>query len=251
MMEPGISQAGFSAEFSHEGEFYDDVSGLPLKTDLVCKARKLEMKYFVDKAVYTKRSRAWAKHSGHKFIDRKWIDVNKGDDQQPDYRPRLVARELKGHDERPDLFAGTPPVESLRYVISSCATTKNKVQEQHVLMINDVRKAYFYAVARRTLCIEIPEEDLEDGDEEKVGVLNLSMYGTRDAAQNWSEEYAEQLRKIGFLQGKASACHFLHVARNIKTTVHGGDFLSEGPPSQLKWMRAKLETFYDIKTEVI
>ena len=35
--------------------------------------------------------------------------------------------------------------------------------------------------------MEIPMEDLEPGDEMMVAKLNLSIYGTRDAAQNWTE----------------------------------------------------------------
>ena len=46
----------------------------------------------------------------------------------------------------------------------------------------DVKRAYFYARARRPVYIEIPIEDYEPGDELRVGKLNLSLYGTRDAA---------------------------------------------------------------------
>ena len=53
-------------------------------------------------------------------------------------------------------------------------------------MAIDVKKAYFYAPARREIFIEIPLEDWEPGDEMMVAKLNLSLYGTRDAAQNWT-----------------------------------------------------------------
>ena len=55
------------------------------------------------------------------------------------------------------------------------------------MMSIDVKRAYFYAPARRPVYIEIPIEDYEDGDEMMVGKLNLSLYGTRDAAQNWAK----------------------------------------------------------------
>ncbi len=38
--------------------------------------------------------------------------------------------------------------------------------------------------------IKLPEEDHVDG---YCGELDKSMYGTRDAAQNWEYEYAEFL----------------------------------------------------------
>ena len=48
----------------------------------------------------------------------------------------------------------------------------------------DVKRAYFYAKSTRPVYVEIPIEDYEPGDTHKVGKLNLSLYGTRDAAQH-------------------------------------------------------------------
>ena len=45
-------------------------------------------------------------------------------------------------------------------------------------------RAYFYAPVTRPFFINIPDEDWEDGDEGLVGHLQVSLYGTRDAAQN-------------------------------------------------------------------
>ena len=46
----------------------------------------------------------------------------------------------------------------------------------------DVKRPYSYAKARRPVFIEIPEEDREEGEENMIGQLQLSLYGTRDAA---------------------------------------------------------------------
>ena len=43
--------------------------------------------------------------------------------------------------------------------------------------------------ATQPVYIEIPFEDFERGDKGKVARLNVSLYGTRDAAQNWAKEY--------------------------------------------------------------
>ena len=43
-----------------------------------------------------------------------------------------------------------------------------------------------------------------------VAKLNLSFYGTRDAAQNLTEEYTKKLVDFGFTAGVATPCHFLH-----------------------------------------
>ena len=77
-------------------------------------------------------------------------------------------------------------------------------------MAIDVKRAYCYAPARREIFIEIPMEDWEPGDELKVAKLNFSVYGTRDAAQNWTEEYTKKLVDLGFAAGVATPCHFLH-----------------------------------------
>ena len=44
-----------------------------------------------------------------KVITTKWIDHNKGDLEAPNYRARLVGREV-AHDKRDDLYAATPPL---------------------------------------------------------------------------------------------------------------------------------------------
>ena len=54
----------------------------------------------------------WDK-TGKGPIKTRWLDINKGDNIHPEYRSRLVATGLKT-DQRPDLFAGTPPVEAIR-----------------------------------------------------------------------------------------------------------------------------------------
>ena len=57
--------------------------------------------------VYSKVPRGEAKALGAKVISTKWVDTNKGSEGDPNYRSRLVGRELNLSD-RPDLFAATP-----------------------------------------------------------------------------------------------------------------------------------------------
>ena len=60
-------------------------------------------------------------------------------------------------------------------------------------------------------------EALEPGEEGKVrGKLNYSLYGTRDAAVNWSEEYTERLVACGFSPGIATPCVFDHAERKLR-----------------------------------
>ena len=49
----------------------------------------------------------------------RWVDVNKGDGLTPNYRSRLVARQLKATDRSGHSgFAPAPPLEALRTVLS-------------------------------------------------------------------------------------------------------------------------------------
>ena len=215
--------------------FSDDVKGGHLDREKVITARQLEMVYFKRMGVYRKVPRQEAKDAGVRVITTKWIDTNKGSDSEPNYRSRLVARELN-LSERPDLFAATLPLESLRYTISRCASAQNR-QRPHRLMAIDLSRAYFYAESIRPVFIELPEEVRLPGDEGLVGRLNLSLYGTRDAAQSWSIEYTQTLRAAGFIVGKASPCNFRHATRDLIVTVHGDDFTSAGSEEDLVWLK--------------
>ena len=105
-----------------------------------------------------------------------------------------------------------------------------------VLMINDVARAFFEAPAIRDICVEIPKEDLtaEDRRHDKVGHLRMSLYGTRDAAMNWQEEVARELKELGFSRGAYNPCLYYHKARNLRTFLHGDDFATVGTRSEVK-----------------
>ncbi len=187
--------------------------------------------------------------AGCKVVTTKWLDVNKGDDSEANYRSRLVGRELK-LDNRLDLFAATPPLEALRLVCAICANNQTSDKPYRILSV-DVRRAYFYAKVNRPVFIEIPAEDRVPGDEGMVAKLNLSLYGTRDAAQNWAAEYTKYLRAIGFQTGRATPCSFKHASRELYVTVHGDAFTITGPNEDLRWLEEQLKKKYDIKTSYL
>ena len=74
---------------------------------------------------------------GRAPISVRWIDINKGDVDNPNYRRRLMAREINTH-KRADIFAATPPLEALK-IILSMTTTSNKGE---LIMINDASRAF-------------------------------------------------------------------------------------------------------------
>ena len=233
----------------YEGsEFIDDVTGQHLDKAEAVAARKKEIQFFKQRGVYTKVQ--W--EDWMKVITTKWLDINKGDEENKNYRARLVGREI-AKTKRDDLFAATPPLESLRMILSICAShqASHKADDRFLVMSNDVKRAYFYAEASRPIFIKIPDEDWEPGDECRVGQLNLSLYGTRDAAMNWGKKVTEVMKNLGFVQGQASPCNYYHPGRQVSTTVHGDDFTSTGTEVNLKWLQAGLESAFEITTEFL
>ena len=129
------------------------------------------------------------------------VDINKGDQDNPEYRSRLVAKEIK-NDKRQDLFAATPPLEAKKLLMSMAMTEGvgfKRGQEKRGMKLDfiDVRRAYFYAPSKRTVYVQLPAEDQEEG---MCGKLVKSMYGTRGTAQNWEMEYTKFMTDAGFQQ---------------------------------------------------
>ena len=113
------------------------------------------------------------------------------------------------------------------------------------LDIIDIKRAYFHAKARRDVYVKLCAED--DEEEGMCGRMNKSMYGTRDASQNWEEEYRETLTEFGFSRGMSSPCVFYHKGRNLRIVVHGDDFTILGHTPDLDWYRKNTRSNSDVK----
>ena len=113
-----------------------------------------------------------------------------------------------------------------------------------------MKRAYFYALAKRDLYIELPAEDLE-GDKSMLGKLRLNLYGTRDGASNWQEHLVNHLLGIGFERGVGHPSVFWHASRKIKCLVHGDDYVCAGDSSELEWLASMLKKEYEIKTQLL
>ena len=82
---------------------------------------------------------------------------------------------------------------------------------------------------KRKLYVELPPEDWEAGDDNMCGRLNYSLYGTRDAAQNWEEELGQTLEEAGLTRGKASPCLYRSTCSPTSAAVWGDDVPIQGP----------------------
>ena len=95
------------------------------------------------------RSQCW-KETAKNPVKTGWADTNKGTSACPNIRSRWV---VKGYT---DLSTATSPLGEVKLVISEAASSNQKAT---VLLVIDVRRAYFYAKARRRVYIELPEGD--------------------------------------------------------------------------------------------
>ena len=124
MTQGGLADVGSSvlAVAGRSEKFVDYLTGQPLPPDLCREARRVEIQYFRDKGVWDIRSIQEAlRVTGRKPISIRWVEVNKADHDNPKIRSRLVAREIRGPGQEP-CFAPTPPLESLRMMLSYAVT---------------------------------------------------------------------------------------------------------------------------------
>ena len=140
--------------------------------------------------------------------------------------------------------------EAMKALISLCATAQDGREPLRFATI-DIKRAYVYAPATRKLFIKLPAENCLPGEEEMVGELKLSLYGTRDAAMNWARQHTQHLNKIRFLWKRASACNFVHKSRNIRLRCHGDDFIIVAPCKEIELLMKEMEKEYELKFTIV
>ena len=134
-------------------------------------------------------------------------------------RSRMCAREFKS-DDRPDLYAGTLPLEALKAIISTAANSKETFSIMHI----DVPRAYFYAKAQRPVLIRLPVEGRMGTDAGKVG-------RTQPAIGN---AIGKNTLRIGdFNWDSAQSTLFHHKEDRVSGLTHGDDFVLTGPTKKL------------------
>mgnify|MGYP000662494505 CR=1 FL=1 len=153
-------------------------------------ARAKELLYFHSKGVRLKVPKSSARHPlGRPPVPVRWVDVNEGDEQNPNYRSRLADRQLEAHDESGETyFAPAPLLEALGTVLSLTMTPVGSHQpdwdpaspNRTQLSFICIKRAYFNAKIEESdpptfVCLpsEDPEHDI------MCGRLLRHMYGTR------------------------------------------------------------------------
>ena len=260
MEEPLWSWADATEEEEREREdskhertaFYDELTGRILKYEKVIAARMDEIKALNDMGVWEVVPLSeCSRRTQKKPIRGRWVDVNKGDDDVEVYRSRYVAMELKsqhGGAGREGLFAAMPPLEGMRLSLSHVASRQGH-ETQYKLMFIDISKAYLHAeVLSDDIYVELPREMMLPN---MCGRLRRALYGTRQAARAWEEEYTRTLMEVGFKRGRCNPCMFYHRERDVRVLVHGDDFTVAGSERELHFIAEVFRSKYKTKVRGI
>ena len=180
-------------------EAEDDVKGRPLDPREVKTALEKETEYLWDMEVYEYSTEAEAlARTGRKPVGLQWIDTNKASAEAQRYRSRLVCTEVR-HKVVEPIFSGTPPLETLRVLLTvACQEDVFRVEDPFLNTPADVSLAHFYADAVRDVHVRLPDEDHKAKQPGVCGKLRKTMCGSLGAAQRWREHYAQVLEAGGF-----------------------------------------------------
>ena len=82
---------------------------------------------------------------------------------------------------------------------------------------------------KRVVFIRLPPEDPRSQEPGVCGVLNMALYGTRDAGQNFELAVTETLTSAGLEQGIFSPCIYKWPEKRTCLFHHGDDFVIAAP----------------------
>ena len=184
------------------------------------------------------------------MISIKWVITIKGTEEHPIAKARLVAREFNTGDKRVEICAGTPGLMAMRAVIS-LAMTRCENGARRAIMLADVKTAFLYGDARRSLYVELPPEDPLAASGQYVGKLERATYGTRDAPMIRQDHLRKTLIDKKFKESVTHPGVFQHEIRNIFMCAYVDDLLCIWLREDLMWMNKHLLKEYELETKLM
>ena len=152
-------------------------------------------------------------------IPGKWVyKVKLGPIGQVDkYKARYVAKgfkQVEGLDYF-ETFAPTCRPETFRILLQLSA------KQGHVMHQFDVKTAFLHSPIEEEVYLEQPQEFVKRGSdgEKLVCRLNKSIYGLKQAANNWYKELANFLLRQGFTRSKNDHCLFARLEAEDHTFI--------------------------------
>ena len=115
---------------------------------------------------------------------------------------------------REDLFAGTPPLMTLKLLLALLASSEGGYMPKDCrAMILDVKRAFLYGETKRDIYMELPPEDPMYG-KGFIGRLRQAMYGTPGAPQVWQETVRRAMESLGYEASRKIPCvYFSKIGR--------------------------------------
>ncbi|CAK0876009.1 unnamed protein product [Prorocentrum cordatum] len=217
------------------------------------RTERLEMDFMAQLGVWVyAREGGCQRELGRRPLSVRWVDIDKGDTDRPDYRSRLVAQETKAQstiarDDIGVVFAATPPLECLRLICSCSMAMSSDPSEGRVLRFLDISRAHPHCEIKRTVYIKLPEEDPMMQEIGTRGLLRMALYGARDAGQNFELTIAEAVIGAGCDQSAFSPCAYCHKDLQVSFFHHGDDFVLEGSRGGTESIRVALKTKFILK----
>ena len=144
-------------------------------------------------------------------------------------RARWVAKE--NEHARPELYASPPPLETLKVVLPDFATATCGGK---VVVLVDVRRAYFHATARRRVFVELPPEDYQAGDEHTCGAVAIQLVRHARRCPKWrGRDCIDTPRSQVDERERLPVCAWEGCIKgeHIVATVHGDDITIGGERS--------------------
>ena len=144
---------------------------------------------------------------------------------------RLVAQEIK-RGPSDNVFAATPPLEAKKHQFSMAITQVARGQAHAIkgsqkLLFMNVRRAYFYSPARKTVYVTLPDGDAEE-----------SVCGKLNPQHVWNHKCCGELGRQVFLSSPING--FLYrqsIAMCILPSTSGSAMCSTRGRLHIPWMR--------------
>ena len=156
-VDDDVQDVGFNETRLPSQKYYDQYTGLELDPVAAAAARQSEIDFGWRLKVFEPRPRTEAyQRMGRKPFGMRWMDCNKGDEQRPKLRSRLVVQETRqtrtaSVSDIAAVTSSTQPLEVVRLFCSLMMSVKRAGGEPLVLQFLDVSRAY----RMRKFCVTI------------------------------------------------------------------------------------------------
>ena len=211
---------------------YDIYTGLKLDEEQVrAGGRETEAKRMLEFEVYEEANEEQA--HGKRIWNSVWLDSQKSPGL---VRSRLVVNQVRGASMRGDVFAATPPLATMHFILSRAASRGHG----RCLSLWDVSVAFFHATTEEEVFDRPPKNMRKD---KTIWRLLKAMCGTEFASSRWQRLERETLCDGHWKVLTCVPCVAYNETEDSLVMFHGDDFLAEGHDSPLDKLDKVLGAF--------